>query len=149
MTIRIYLAWQRIADGRAQIRRWSPDRASPLGKCQPHFLGFERQASDSLAWLTAHGEPTWPECLAAALPAEPFSSSEDGFEYKAWESKDGAIKATNSPALHEQWIGRAKRVVTGNEPLEMTGVVVNEAATVDEAALAGAMRTLKQHKGEK
>lgn len=141
-TIRIYLAHQRISDGRVQIRRWSPDRVSPIGKADPLFLGFEKQSSQATAWLAAHGEPTWPECLAVALPAEPFCVSNNGDDFKAWEP-------TKSPAVYLQQMGRAKRVVTGKEPLEMSGMFINEAAPVDESALAGVMRTLKLTKGER
>lgn len=61
---RTYLAWQRIADGRAQVRRWSPD--------EPGFLGYEKQDTHSLAWLQANGEPTWPECLGVKIPEQPY-----------------------------------------------------------------------------
>lgn len=140
--IRIYLAYQRIADGRVQIRRWSPDRVSPTGRAGQKFLGFEKQSSQATAWLAAHGEPTWPECLAVALPVEPYYVSNNGDAFKAWEP-------TKSPAVYEQWCGRAKRVVTGNDPLEMGGTFMNETAVVDESALAGVMKTLKANKGEK
>lgn len=54
---------------------------------------------------------------------------------------------TKSPAVYMQQVGRAKRVVTGNEPLEISGVWIEEAAQVDRTALDSVMKTLKQ-KGE-
>ncbi len=139
--IRIYLAWQRIADGRAQIRKWSPDRISPNGGYS--FLGFESQTKEALAWLAENGEPTWPECLYAETPKLPFVTQVDEGQFKAWES--GRIKR-----YQEAW-GHFVKVGSG-EIDENIGIytipVINEAATVDADALAGVMRTLKQHKGE-
>jgi len=141
-TIRIYLAYRRIADGRVQIRRWSrPIGCRLIGGADPQFHGFEKQSSQATAWLTANGEPTWPQCLAATLPAGSYRVSNNGDEFKAWEP-------TKSPVVYLQQMGRAKRVVTGNEPLEMSGTFINEAAAVDESALAGVMRILKVNKGE-
>lgn len=141
-TIRIYLAHQRIADGRVQIRRWSPDRVSTIGKAGPLFLGFERQSSQATAWLAANGEPTWPQCLAAALPAEPYCVSNNGDDFKAWEKG-------NSQRAQQAW--EHFRKVGAGEIDENIGIyttpVINEAAPVDESALAGVMRTLKLTKG--
>ncbi len=85
--IRIYLAWQRIKDGRVQIRKWSPDRLENRVQNHYMFLGFEAQSANALAWLQAHGEPTWPECIDAELSAEPYCISADSAEFKPWEPK--------------------------------------------------------------
>ncbi len=63
MGIRVYLAWQRIGDGRKQVRRWSPD--------QPNlFLGYQKQNPLALHWLSMNGDPLWPNCHQP--DAEPF-----------------------------------------------------------------------------
>lgn len=85
--LRIYLAWQRIADGRVQIRRWSPDRFANAAQNKYMFLGFEAQSSQATAWLAANGEPTYPDCFHADLPDEPYVIRDDSGEYKAWEPK--------------------------------------------------------------
>ena len=76
-TIRIYLAWQRIKDGRVQIRRWSPDRAVNSAQNKYVFLGYERQSVGALLWLGKAGEPTWPECVHADVPPIPYEVISD------------------------------------------------------------------------
>lgn len=96
--LRIYLAWQKIADGRAQIRRWSPDRTINHAQNRFVFIGFEGQNSQSLAWLAANGEPTWPECLAASLPKEPFMvRHQDDGEFTHWKPKKEDYSGSDEP----------------------------------------------------
>lgn len=85
--LRIYLAWQCIADGRVQIRRWSPERFANAAQSKYMFLGFEAQSAQATAWLAANGEPTYPECFDADLPDEPYMIREDDGAYKAWQPK--------------------------------------------------------------
>jgi len=49
--VRIFLAWQTIADGRRQIRKWSPDIN--------RFFGYQKQDVYSLDWLKWNGNPEW------------------------------------------------------------------------------------------
>jgi hypothetical protein len=52
--IDIYLAWQKIADGRIQIRRYSPNAYDSELKL------FEKRTPKALQWLEEHGHPEWP-----------------------------------------------------------------------------------------
>jgi len=55
--IDIYLAWQIIADGRKQIRRYSPHAVPDELKL------FEPQSDKAIKWLESNDNPIWP-CVA-------------------------------------------------------------------------------------
>ncbi len=77
-----------------------------------------------------------------------------GGKITEWELKQEilppipVLQPTKSPAVYMQQMGRANRVITGSEPLEISGAWVEEATQVDPIVLDGVMRALKQHKGE-
>jgi hypothetical protein len=68
MSMRIHLAWQRISDGRLQIRRWSPDHPDT-------FMGYQRQNTMALHWLSVNGDPLWPNCHVP--DAQPYETVQD------------------------------------------------------------------------
>lgn len=87
-SIRIYLAWQKMSNGKAHIRRWSPDRAVNLAQNKYVFLGYEAQSVGALLWLGKAGEPVHPECYSAPIPSTPYSVvAEDSPSVTAWRPK--------------------------------------------------------------
>jgi hypothetical protein len=66
--IDIYLCWQTIADGRKQIRRYSPNASNNEIKL------FELQSKKAINWLNDNGDPEWPDITAStnSLPYDTF-----------------------------------------------------------------------------
>ncbi len=65
MSVRIFLAWQTIADGRRQIRKWSPDTRK--------FFGYEKQTFKALDWLKWNKNPEW-EKIKLPYPETPYET---------------------------------------------------------------------------
>ena len=58
----IYLAWQKISDGRLQIRRYSPNAKASEIKL------FEPSSKAAITWLSENNNPQYPDCTPPLKP---------------------------------------------------------------------------------